>query len=229
VTDTIECLDCGYVKLIEPYGSDERIIEAARMSFGGGFRGWDKEEKLLAHLWNNKHTTPFEMAGMIVEVKAPIFIFREWHRHRTQSYNEMSGRYVPLPNENYLPTVDRLMRHSTTNKQAGKASDVELTSDAAFAWLQELAEAYDICERIYQAGLQIGVPKELARLIVPVGRYSAMRANSNLLNWLRFTTLRSDTRDEKAMEEMRVYGNAMRTLLYAHFPRTLQLWENNPF
>jgi thymidylate synthase (FAD) len=100
----IELLDHGYVELIESWGSDERIIEAARMSTGKGFTGWGTpekpgDEKLLRFLWKNQHATPFEMAGMTIEVKAPIFVFREWHRHRTQSYNEMSARYVPLPDE----------------------------------------------------------------------------------------------------------------------------------
>jgi thymidylate synthase (FAD) len=111
---TITVLDSGYVDFIESWGSDERIIEAARMSTAKGFNGWGTpeapgDEKLLAYLYNNNHATPFEMAGMVIEVKAPIFVFREWHRHRTQSYNEMSTRYVPLPDENYIPSIERLM------------------------------------------------------------------------------------------------------------------------
>jgi hypothetical protein len=100
----------SYVQAIEGWGRDERIIEAARMSTGKGFQGWDTDAKLLAFLYNNKHATPFEMAGLVIEVKAPIFVFREWHRHRTQSYNEMSARYIPLPDENYVPTR-RAHRH----------------------------------------------------------------------------------------------------------------------
>lgn len=138
----MQVLDQGYVEHIESWGSDQRIVEAARMSTNKGFLGWgpkhtdnctinhapllecncDKQpgdEKLLRFLWDNKHATPFEMAGMTIEVKAPIFVFREWHRHRTQSYNEMSARYTPLPDENYMPTLDRLRGDPTTkNKQA---------------------------------------------------------------------------------------------------------------
>src|SRR3990172_2230213 len=123
-------LDAGYIELVEHWGSDERIIEAARMSTGKGFQGWDKDEKLLAYLYNNKHATPFEMAGMVIEVKAPIFVFREWHRHRTQSYNEMSARYIPLPDENYIPSVERLMMRGGTNKQA-HAVVSEISADSA--------------------------------------------------------------------------------------------------
>src|SRR5690606_23323400 len=101
---TMKVLDHGYVRLVEAWGSDERIIEAARMSTGKGFLGWGPkedgkpgDEKLLRYLWEHKHATPFEMAGLVVEVQAPIFVFREWHRHRTQSFSELSARYVPMP------------------------------------------------------------------------------------------------------------------------------------
>ena len=129
---TINILDHGYVKFIEDYGSGEAgvekagIIEAARQSTQGSFRGWDQDMKLLSFLWNNKHATPFEFAGMVIEVQAPIFVFREWHRHRTQSYNEMSARYAPLPDLNYVPSIERLMLSSSdANKQAGKVKDAE--------------------------------------------------------------------------------------------------------
>jgi len=89
MTDQIKVLDHGYIKLVESWGSDERIIEAARMSTEKGFLGWGTpekpgDEKLLGYLYKNKHMTPFEMSGWIIEVQAPIFVFREWHRHRTQ-------------------------------------------------------------------------------------------------------------------------------------------------
>ena len=94
----MQVLDHGFVTLIESWGSDERIIEAARMSTQKGFEGWGPkedgsagDEKLLGYLYRNNHATPFEMGGAVIEVQAPIFIFREWHRHRTQSYNEMSA------------------------------------------------------------------------------------------------------------------------------------------
>src|ERR1700693_5723146 len=128
-----DVLDHGYVNLIETWGSDERIIEAARMSTNKGFLGWGPkedgspgDEKLLRYLYEHKHSTPFEMAGMTLEIKAPIFVFREWHRHRTQSYNEMSARYTPLPDCNYVPTVERLMINAgKSNKQAGTIKNAE--------------------------------------------------------------------------------------------------------
>jgi len=224
----VPVLDTGYVQLVEVYGKDESIIEAARMSTDKGFLGWgDSEkagdEKLLAYLYNNKHMTPFEMAGMIIEVKAPIFVFREWHRHRTQSYNEMSARYIPLPDENYIPTVERLMlgaNTATTNKQA-KGSGEPMTVGKAEAFQRYLESAYSTAQIAYENGLRMGVPKELARLPVPVARYSRMRAHANLRNWLAFLTLRAHP---AAQWEIRQYAEAVGALIETNFPRTWELF-----
>lgn len=241
-------LDHGYLKLIEAWGSDERIIEAARMSTDKGFKGWGEkyhyekcpnygepltkkcdacehapgDEKLLAYLYRNKHATPFEMAGFVIEVKAPMFVFREWHRHRTQSYNEMSARYIPLPADDYVPTWERLFLSDGKNKQAASAEGSKaLDAGDAEAWRMELAETYRRLEDLYQTGLSIGVPKELARLCIPVGRYSKMRASANLRNWLHFLTLRMDT---NAQWEIRQYAEAVGKIIAEKFPRTWELF-----
>lgn len=216
-----QILDAGYVALVEAWGSDEGIIEAARMSTGKGFEGWDKDEKLLAYLYNNKHSTPFEMAGMIIEVKAPIFVFREWHRHRTQSYNEMSARYIPLPDENYIPSIDRLLIAATNNKQAQSIGGHPLTTMGAKAWRCQLEKLYEHAQEVYEVGLTLGVPKELARLPVPVARYSRMRASANLRNWLAFLTLRKAL---AAQWEIRQYANVVGDLIAERFPHTWALF-----
>ena len=225
----MKILDHGSVELIESWGSDERIIEAARMSTQGGFKGWGGngnppgDEKLLAFLWNNKHATPFEMGGLIIEVKAPIFVFREWHRHRTQSYNEMSARYTPLPDENYIPTVERLLINSKTNKQAGTAKGSEvLTEQAAKNFQDHLRNNYRESQHLYITALAGGVPKELARIHLPVGRYSRMRASANLRNWLGFLTLRMAS---GAQWEIRQYADAVGVLIKQCFPRTWELFS----
>jgi len=254
-----QILDHGYVKLIETWGSDERIVESARMSTGKGFNGWGAQcvdcggdgyykgprlgdepcpkcngngsvggdEKLLRFLYENHHSTPFEMAGATFEIKAPIFVFREWHRHRTQSYNEMSARYTPLPDENYMPTVERLMLGSDgKNKQAGTVSGAEVLSlDSALEWLAELASVYEHSERVYQSGLRRGVPKELARLPIPVARYSRMRASCNLRNWLGFGMLRSTDKNPAAQWEIRQFGDTVLEMLRKPFSRTLALFD----
>ncbi len=221
-------LDHGYVEHVESWGSDERIVEAARMSTGKGFQGWGTadapgDERLLRYLYQHKHATPFEMAGLVIEVQAPIMVFREWHRHRTQSYNELSARYTPIPNVNYVPTVERLLVNAgTTNKQAGTivGSDT-LTADEAERFRIRLSDAYEAEEGNYQRALSAGVPKELARLFVPVGRYSRMRASANLRNWLAFLTLRMDP---AAQWEIRQYANTVGVIVAAYFPRTWNLF-----
>lgn len=223
-----DVLDHGYVTLIESWGSDERIIESARMSTGKGFLGWGTsevpgDEKLLRFLWEHRHGTPFEMAGMTLEIKAPIIVFREWHRHRTQSYNEMSARYIPLPDENYVPSVDRIMlTASGGNKQASAATGAaSLTPKEAERFRVALAEMYASQEALYKTALAAGVPKELARVHLPVGRYSRMRASANLRNWLAFLTLRLDS---AAQWEIRQYAEIVGSIVAARFPRTWALF-----
>lgn len=228
----ILCLDHGYVRFVEAWGkgdaghSEAGIIEAARQSTQGSFRGWDADAKLLGYLFNNKpqHATPFEFAGMVIEVQAPIFVFREWHRHRTQSYNEMSARYAPLPDINYMPTAERCLMVNAVNKQAGavKGSD-EVTHETALAWLDKLSNFYAGAEALYQEGLRLGLPKEVARVGIPVGRYSRMRAGTSLRNWLAFLTLRSDP---GAQWEIRQFSNAVGTIIANEFPRTWELFSN---
>jgi thymidylate synthase (FAD) len=188
---------------------------------GTGKRSGD--EKLLAFLYANKHMTPFEMGGATFEVMAPIFVFREWHRHRTQSYNEMSARYAPLPDVNYVPSVERLMINAgSTNKQAGTVKDaVELTPETAEAFRKYLKRQYEDSEKFYQEALSAGIPKELARVAMPVGRYSRMRASANLRNWLGFLTLRND---KNAQWEIRQYAQVVQTILGGIFPRTVALF-----
>lgn len=244
----ISLLDHGYLELVDSWGSEEQIIEAARMSTDKGFRGWGPnhtpeckeqpffqncicpngpkpgDEGLLKYLYVNKHATPFEMAGATFEVQAPIFVFREWHRHRTQSYNELSARYTPIPNLNYIPTIERLMvGNDGKNKQSGTVSGSKnLTVEAAERFRVALEFGYDALETGYQAALSDGVPKELARILIPVGRYSRMRATANLRNWLGFMTLRSSP---NAQYEIRVYAEALGKELERHFPRTMALFN----
>jgi thymidylate synthase (FAD) len=249
-------LDHGYIELIETWGSDERIVEAARMSTGKGFLGWGErhdtscpatqpskpgsafggdcnckptpgDEKLLRYLWENKHATPFEMAGATFEIQAPIFVFREWHRHRTQSYNEMSARYTPLPELNYIPTVERLMLNAKAGgKQAGTVTGAApLTVEQAEKFRFGLRLVYDGQQQLYEDALSWGIPKELARVHLPVGRYSRMRASANLRNWLAFLTLRSTAKGPGAQWEIRQYADALHSILSGAFPRTLQLFD----
>lgn len=230
--DTVKILDHGYLGLVESWGADERIVEAARMSTNAGFRGWGDpdepgDEKLLRYLYEHKHATPFEMAGMVIEVQAPIFVFREWHRHRTQSYNEMSARYTPLPDLNYVPSMERLLLGlDGSNKQAGVIRGApRLTPEVAEEFRVRLMSLYEAQEDFYQWALGVGVPKELARIDLPVGRYSRMRASANLRNWLAFLTLRTAP---NAQWEIRQFAAEVARLVGRLYPRTYELFLEGP-
>lgn len=216
-------LDNGYIKIVEFWGSDERIIEAARMSTAKGFLGWNSDYKLLKYLYNNKHMTPFEMCGLIVEVQAPIFVFREWHRHRTQSYNELSARYTELPDLFYIPTAERLENAgSKSNKQAQGSAvyNNENTTQVLCIIDNHSRES----RSTYIDLLRLGVPRELARLVIPVNQYSRMRASANLRNWLQFLELRLP---ENAQWEIRQYAECLLQLIKECFPKTWELFNEN--
>lgn len=236
----IEVLDHGYVEFVEAWGTghdgvhscqmgesddyEAGIIEAARQSTQGSFRGWDQDTKLLKFLHDNKHATPFEFAGMVIEVQAPIFVFREWHRHRTQSYNEMSARYAPLPDAYYMPETTNVMERANAtvaNRQAQGLKAGLVPTDAA-QWHNDVYRLYQLAEELYQRGLSMGVPKELARIVMPVGHYSRMRASANLRNWLAFLTLRMDP---AAQWEIRQYANAVGECVARAFPQTWKLFR----
>lgn len=238
----------GYIKFIENFGSDERIIESARMSTAKGFLGWGPvcgdcgavkekdgelcskgcgriskpgDEKLLRFLWENKHATPFEMGGVTIEVKAPIMVFREWHRHRTQSYNEFSARYSVMPEEFYVPSMDRMRiaAQSQINKQgSGMPLSDEISERARARINKSCSLAFDE----YNANLEDGVAKEIARLVLPVNTYSKMRASTDLRNWFSFLTLRDDP---KAQWEIQQYAKEMAKITEAVFPRSYGLYE----
>jgi thymidylate synthase (FAD) len=224
-----ECkvLDHGYLRVVESWGSDQAIIESARMSTDKGFLGWGDadnpgDERLLGYLYRNQHSTPFEFAGCVVEVQAPIFVFREWHRHRTQSFSELSARHSPMPDLNYVPSLERVMARASASKQA-QGTGVEVTEEQARIFRCQLQGGYDDAQSRYELALNNGVPKELARLGLPVARYSRMRASANLRNWLGFLQLRMAT---NAQWEMVQYANALHAVLVDLFPRTLQLFNN---
>ncbi len=208
------CPSCGGT------GSDEQA--ACKACEGTGSHKGDA--RLLRYLWNNKHSTPFEFGGMTIEVQAPLFVFREWHRHRTQSYAERSARYTPLPDFNYMPTPERLLEGGgRLTRQAASVDGARvLNMDAALAWLDELSGVYDHAERVYQQGLYLGVPKELARLSMTVGRYSVMRASTDLRNWCGFLALR---KAPTAQKEIRLYAEVVHQMLTRCFPRTLALFD----
>jgi len=215
----IDVLDHGFVRLVDHMGSDLSVTRAARVSYDAAWRAGEDEgsdARLIRYLWKNRHTSPFEAVEFQFEVKAPIFVFRQWHRHRTWSFNELSARYRELPEEFYVPDPALIGTQSTSSKQArdiGKADHVaagmiKLCGEAAFG--------------IYRDLLARGVPRELARSVLPVATYSHMFAKVDLRNLLGFLDLRLDPH---AQYEIRVYGEAMRDLARAVAPVCIGAWE----
>jgi len=216
----IDVLDHGFVCLVDSMGSDLSVVRAARVSYDAAWRAGENEgsdAKLLNYLWRNKHTTPFEAVTFTFEIKAPIFVFRQWHRHRTWSYNELSARYRPLPEVYYLPDAVKIGQQATKNKQGREESEADRIDD--------LARVDAHCKRaFYEYGrlLEAGWPRELARMVLPLNTYSHMFATVDLLNLLKFLTLRCDAH---AQYEIRVYAEAMRELIRPIVPICVAAWE----
>lgn len=221
----IKCLDHGFVRLIDHMGSDLSIVRSARVSFDAAWRaGKDKgsDARLIEYLWNNRHTTPFEAVTFTFEIKAPIFVFRQWHRHRTWSYNELSARYTELPEEYYIPTTDVIGKQSADNKQA---RDISSIVDHPAARENEIGLVNIHCQQsfsLYRQLMNNGWPRELARSVLPVNTYSHMFGTVNLLNLLKFLTLRCDSH---AQYEIRVYADAMLELIKPIVPNCVKTWE----
>lgn len=185
-----------------------------------GKRGQKRDLSLLEYLYSNRHSTPFEMGELCIEVKAPLFVFREWHRHRTQSYNEFSARYSVMPNEHYIPDQSRLAPQKSTNKQANSRGDNFGVVNRGL--LQNgISDIQNVIYDQYDTLLESGVPKEVARINTPVSRYSKMRAKTDIRNWLAFLSLRMEM---GAQWEIRMYANAVASILKVLFPRTFDLF-----
>lgn len=219
----IDVLDHGFVRLVDSMGGDLNVVRAARVSYDAAWRAGESEKsdvRLLEYLWKNKHTTPFEAVALTFEVKAPIFVLRQWHRHRTWSYNEVSARYTALPEEFYVPALDKITTQATDNKQARTDVQPPLADDIRRTIKKACQRAHDD----YKAMIGMGCPRELARGVLPVNTYSHMFATVNLLNLLKFLTLRCHPH---AQYEIRVYAEAMRDLARSVAPVCLAAWTKD--
>lgn len=219
ILDYLEVLDHGFVRLVDWMGSDLSISRAARVSYDSPAR--PEDDKLIGYLMKNNHTSPFESVVFTFEVKAPIFVLRQWHRHRTWSYNELSARYRELPEEFYVPELDQITTQHTDNKQM-RTNERNQDAELIQTLIQETNEA---AFADYRALINLGTPRELARSVLPVGTYSHMFASVDLHNLFHFLRLRLH---EHAQYEIRVYAEAMLKLIEQvvpiatkHFKETL--------
>lgn len=226
MADRIDVLDHGFVRIVDHMGSDISIVRAARVSYDAAWRaGKDQgsDDRLIRYLWRNNHTSPFEAVTITFEVKAPIFVFRQWHRHRTWSFNELSARYRELPEEFYVPAPDAVGAQSTDNKQM--RVEAELDERTRYRRHVQVQNVTDICQQafeLYRGLIADGWPRELARSVLPVATYSHMFATVDLLNLMKFLTLRCH---KHAQHEIRVYAEAMRDLVRPIVPVAIDIWE----
>lgn len=208
----VPVLDHGHCVLVEYMGSDTSIVRSARVSYNAVPRNDGTDVKLIHFLMKNKHSTPFEVVVFTFEVKLPIFVCRQWHRHRTWSYNEVSARYSELPEEFYVPDPSLIGKPHPTNKQArvfGEEMTFEEMSNAK-ALSDTIWNTSTASFKQYRYLLASGVPRELARSVLPVTTYTRMFATVNLHNLFHFLQLRLDPH---AQYEIRVYAEAILSLI----------------
>lgn len=218
-----QVLDHGLVRLVEHMGSDLSIVRNARVSYDAEWRAGEdegKDAKLLNYLIKNKHTSPFESCVFTFEVKAPIFVLRQWHRHRTWSFNEISARYAELPEEYYVPELEQITTQSASNKQ--------MRTDEQHPHAREMALLIAAANRdafaIYKELIAEGCPRELARSVLPVGTYSHMFATVDLLNLFKFLQLRLHSHSQY---EIRVYAQAMLELIEPLVPVSVAAFKEH--
>jgi thymidylate synthase (FAD) len=193
----------GHIR--DGWTGDLEVVRNARTSYAAAWRtGEDagKDAKLLNYLVEHQHTSPLESVSFTFEVKAPIFVLRQWHRHRTWAFSEISGRYAALPEEFYVPEVSQITTQSDSNKQM--RTD-ELHPQADLIQEMIMRQCYEAFST-YHKLLEMGCPRELARTVLPLATYSHMFATVNLLNLMKFCKLRIHGH---AQYEIRVYAQAM--------------------
>lgn len=210
----VEVLDHGYVALMDTMGTDDDIVEAARLSYGRGTKKVSNNEGLIRYLYSNHHTSPFEMVEMKFQMRLPIFVMRQWVRHRTANLNEYSGRYSVMPRLWYLPTIDDIKGQHAVNKQA---SGQQLGFvDAVYA--QNIIDlqserAFDDYEKL----LELGVSREMARIVLPLNTYTEIVWKMDLNNMLKFLWLRDD---HHAQPEIQAYARVIADFVQEKFPIT---------
>ena len=213
-------LDHGFIRVIDYMGNDAAIVQAARVSYGKGTKTVSEDAGLINYLMRHRHTTPFEMCEIKLHVKLPIFVARQWIRHRTGSFNEYSARYSILDNEFYIPSSSTLGKQSSVNKQ-GRDQPVFSKYDTHVVrqMIKDHSErSYNIYETLLNEG-SLGLARELARMVLPLNFYSQWYWKVDLKNLLDFLNLRTDPH---AQYEIRVYAEQIEKILEPMAPRNLQ-------
>lgn len=211
----IPILDKGFVELQDVMGNDNAIVAAARVSYLGESKGEVQDKKLIDYLMRHEHTSPFEMVQFKLRVKCPLFIARQWQRHRTWHYmsvNEVSRRYTSEEIDFYIPDVWRV-QHQSSKQCSDGAAETELQQKLT----QQLQQQLEHAMNLYQNLIEQGIAREQARMVLPQNMYTTFITNVNAHNLLHFLKLRLDSH---AQYEIRVYAEA----IYQHFVKTALPW-----
>lgn len=221
-------LDHGVVRLIDSMpvidttlcSFESAVVQMARVSYGTGTKSFREDIGLTRYLLENDHTSPFEGVTLKFYLKMPIFVARQWVRHRTASQNEISARYSVLKDVFYIPERERLTRQSLENKQ-GSSSDLIEDADMVVKSITEHSES---SYALYQSMLDKGLSRELSRMVLPVNIYTEMYWVMNLHNLLKFLKLRIDSH---AQYEIRVFANAIYEILETVAPNIMKIWKSS--
>ncbi|HAP44443.1 MAG: FAD-dependent thymidylate synthase [Spirochaetes bacterium GWD1_61_31] len=203
----------GFVRLVDYLGGDDRIVQAARVSYGEGTKTIREDAALIDYLLRNEHTSPFEQVILTFHIKMPVFVARQWIRHRTARLNEISGRYSVMKDEFWLPEPDVVCRQSRDNKQGRETEPVEPAE--AQAVIDSLAAGQKEAYTAYRTLVDGGIARELARVNLPLSLYTEWYWQMDLHNLFRFIILRTDAH---AQREIRDYANVILDIVRAVAP-----------
>lgn len=219
---TVPVLDKGFVRLVDYMGGDDRIVQAARVSYGEGTKSYREDAGLIDYLLRHEHTSPFEQVILTFHVKLPVFVARQWIRHRTARVNEVSARYSVMKDEFYVPDPADLAAQSADNKQGRE--DEPMAADDAARVLGTLKAGQKAAYDGYIGLLDTGLAREVARINLPVSMYTEWYWQIDLHNLFRFLSLRLDSHAQK---EIRLYAAALLEAARAVAPAATASFERH--
>jgi len=202
-------------------GTDDDIAEAARLSYGRGTKKARDNSGLIRYLYSHAHTSPFEMVEMKFQMRLPIFVMRQWVRHRTANLNEYSGRYSVMPRMWYTPEPEQIMGQDTVNKQGSSGGLQPIVQETVQRMIWEQANQ---CFNTYEEMLAMGVSREMARIVLPLNTYTEIMWKMDLNNMLKFLWLRDDSH---AQPEIQAFAKVIAQMVEDNFPKTYAAYKES--
>lgn len=213
-------LDHGFIRVIDYMGDDSAVVQAARVSYGEGTKTIREDRALIRYLMRHRHSTPFEMCELKLHVKLPIFVARQWIRHRMANVNEASARYSVMAREFYLPTPENVALQAADNKQ-GRGEAVDAHTAASF--IEVLTNISVQAREDYEGALEAGIARELARVGLTLNTYTEWYWKIDLHNLLHFLALRMDAH---AQLEIRAYADVIGGIVAQWAPHSWEAFED---